>query len=60
MSLQQKAQIQQQQQVQQTYSGKVVRMVHVFSDEGLAENAEHWFEDNGGKKENEQQQKYYL
>lgn len=43
-----------------TYSGKVVRMVHVFSDEGLAENAEHWFEDNGGKKENEQQQKYYL
>lgn len=24
-----------------TYSGKVDRMVHVFSDEGLAEYAEH-------------------
>jgi len=24
------------------YSGKVARIVHVFSDEGLAEYAEHW------------------
>ena len=25
-----------------TYSGKVARMVHVVSDEALAEYAEHW------------------
>lgn len=25
-----------------TYSGKVARIVHVFSDEALAEYAEHW------------------
>jgi len=34
-----------------TYSGKVVRMVQVFSDEGLAVYAEHFFSDKGKKSE---------
>jgi hypothetical protein len=32
-----------------TYSGKVARIVQVFSDEGLAEYAEHCFMDKGEK-----------
>ena len=34
-----------------TYSGKVVRMVHVFSDDALAEQAEHWLQDNAKEDE---------
>jgi len=39
-----------------TYSGKVVRMVHVFSDAGLAEYAEHCFWTKG-ENQNEKRQK---
>ena len=38
-----------------TYSGKVARMVHVFSDEGLAKYAEHCYQDKW-KNRNEKQQ----
>lgn len=45
-----------------TYSGKVVRIVHVFSDESLAEYAEHCRDNRSQrqrKHQNEQEDRYF-